>query len=107
VTGIAPDNLVLNKETEITITGTGLDTASVIKVWDVMIEDSKIIKKTDTPIKFNHTAKVAGSAVVVGLDDNETELFSKSIPVSKKLLTVFFISLARQVIPVCYPGETS
>jgi hypothetical protein len=79
VTGIAPDKLVIGQQIEITITGTGLDAVSVIKVSDEVIEE---ITKTDTSIKFNYTATTTDSAVVVGLGDKEKELFNKSIPVS-------------------------
>jgi hypothetical protein len=79
VTDISPVTLVVNTETEINITGMGLDTATlVIKAGDNTIPDSDIIKTADS-IKFKYLATAAGNIDFVVLDDKGNELIKKTI----------------------------
>jgi hypothetical protein len=82
VTDITPANLTINTATEITIAGTGLDTATlVVKVEGAIIPDAGITKTAGT-IKFSHTAAAAGNIAVVVEDDKGTVLLNKTITVA-------------------------
>ena len=80
VTDIAADNLTANTAGEITITGTGLDTAVlVIKVNGTQIADTDVVSKAADTVKFNYTATAAGDVAVSVTDDKGTELMNKTL----------------------------
>lgn len=81
VTGIAPASFPVNTATEITIDGTGLDTAElVIKVADAEIPNANISIST-TAVKFNYTAATVGPISIVVIDDKATELYNGELTV--------------------------
>jgi hypothetical protein len=82
VTDIAPASLTVNVASEITITGTGLDTASLtIRADDTEIDQSGITK-TESNIKFNYTASAAGDIIFVVLDEEGNVMITKTITVT-------------------------
>ena len=82
VSDITPASLTVNVATEITITGTGLDSASLtIRADDTEIDQSGISKTADN-IKFEYTASAAGDIIFEVLDAEGNELISKTITVT-------------------------
>ena len=82
VTDITVADFKVNTLTDIIITGTGLDTATLaIKIAGADIPATDIIK-TATAITVKYTAATAGDIIVLVLDDSGTEIFNKKLTVA-------------------------
>ena len=82
VTDITPASLTVNVATEITITGTGLDSAALtIRAGETEIDQASMTK-TAGNIKFNYTAIVAEDIIFEVLDAEGNELITKTITVT-------------------------